>query len=626
MAAGVGLFGVSLLGLLGFVLFAAACVPGFGLGMVFLLPTPLLIARKAAELARRRTLRWAGLHVPSPYTPEPPPPVRQSDGWYVHDRQLYRKAWLPTLLNRLAWLLGDNATWRDLGWMLVAPVTGGFVAVLPVAVVVAAISWSLWLFFPAVLAGLLIAPVTLKAAAHFNRRLLGGPFFRTASEHPVREWFGRAIVPVLKLAVFFLTSVLGVLVFAATALGVILGYGLGLFFLVPWALEDLRWLADWRRRIAPWSGVSIPQPYRPLPPLAARPDDGLYRVGKYLYKTKRWASWAQRTDWLIHDPATWREVLWRGIDPIVGGLIAGVPVFLVGYGIWGLALPRVTQTLFGAGNGSDWYGHLAGHAWPALPAGLLMAALGIAIAPPALKLHGRWSRQLLSPTTTSSLSERIEELTVSRAEASSAAAAELRRIERDLHDGAQARLVALGLSLAAIERLMDTEPTAAKELLAKSRESAAVALRELREVVRGVHPPVLAERGLVDAVRALALDSPVTAKVTAHVSRRLADPLEAAAYFAVAEALGNAARHSGASKVDILLEQTDDILRIVVRDDGHGGADASRGSGLRGLARRLGIFDGKVAISSPAGGPTELTMEIPCVSSSPRTSTSSGRV
>ncbi len=635
LAKGAGLFGLAVIGFLGSVLVIASFAPGFGLGMVFLLPAPILFARKAAGLARRYTLAWTGVSIATPYTPAPPPPVPQPDGWYRRDRQLYRKPWLPSMMANLDWLLGDNATWRDLAWMLLSPFTGGLIAVLPAALIGAGISMPFWLdpWWVGLLAGaftvligLAAAPYAVRATARFNKRMLGGPLLRSdvddprAVAHPVREWFGRALVPVLKLAVLFLTSILGVLVFAATVAGLVLGYGLGLFFLVPMVLEDLRWLADWRRGLAPWTGVSIPRPYRPFPEVP-RSDDGLYRVGKNLYKTHRWAMFAQRALWLTKDPATWREVLWRGTDPIIGGLIAGVPVLLVGYGIWGFALPRVVQLLFDGHSGA-WYGHVAGQAWPAIPVGLLLAWVGIALAPKALKLHGLWSKLLLGANTDAVLAQRVEQLTVSRAEASNASAAELRRIERDLHDGTQARLVALGLSLAAIERLMDTDPPAAKELIGKTREAAATALRELREVVRGVHPPVLAERGLVDAVRALALDSPVTARVSTTVTRRFPDPIEAAAYFAVAEALGNAARHAEAANVDISLDETDDLLRIVVRDDGHGGADPGRGSGLRGLARRLGIFDGTVAISSPRGGPTELTMEIPCASSLPRTSTS----
>jgi signal transduction histidine kinase len=440
-----------------------------------------------------------------------------------------------------------------------------------------------------------------------------------AEKHPVREWAGSALLPLLRLAVLFLTSILAVPVFAATILGLLLGYGLGLFFLVPMVLEDLRWLANWRRSLARWSGRSIPVPYRPLPVLVANAE-GLFQVGKNLFRTQRWAMWAQRTG-CINDPATWREVLWRGLDPIVGGLLAGVPVVMLGYGIWGLALPRITQTVFGTPR-SDWYGALAGNPWPAIPIGLMLAWLAIKVAPAALRWHGRWSQVLLGPTAQAVLAQRVEQLTQTRADASVASASELRRIERDLHDGTQSRLVAVGMNLNAIDRLIKTDPAAASELLAKTRDSVASALRELRELVRGIHPPVLAERGLGEAVRALALDSPLSTVVTANLPSRLPDPIEAAAYFAVAEALGNAAKHSSATKATIRLDLTEESLHIVVTDNGKGGADPSRGSGLRGLAQRLGIFDGTVTVASPQGGPTELTMEIPCASSSPRTSTS----
>jgi signal transduction histidine kinase len=654
LVAGVELYGLALLGLLTFMGVIAAFAPGFGLGMVFLLPAPIIFSRRVTDLARRRVERRTGIVIRRPYRPAPPPPTPQVDGWYRRENQLYRTAWWPRVADRLDWVLGDNATWRDLSWMLLAPVTGGLLGLLPALLAVGGLSAPLWstlprdlapnalprdlapnaLPLPAALAaglavaaiGLAIAPWTLRGSARFHRRMLGGPLLRAdvddlQEHHPVREWVARNVAAALKLAVLLLTSLLAIPIFVATVIGIGLGYGLGMFFLVPMVLEDLRWLADWRRSLARWSGDAIASPYRPLPPLNRRPEDGMYQVRKNLYRTERWAIFARRGDWLIRDPATWREVLWRGVDPLVGGVIAGVPVLMVGYGVWGLALPRVTQTLFGAPFG-DWYGHVAGLAWPAIPAGLLLAWLGVRLAPYALRLHGRWSRLLLGPTRDIALAQRVEQLTQTRADATEASASELRRIERDLHDGAQARLVAVGMSLAAIERLLDTDPAAARELLGRARESAATALRELREVVRGIHPPVLAERGLGDAVRALALDSPLRATVTVSLPGRLPDPIEAAAYFAVAEALGNAARHARAETVDIRLEQAGDLLRIVVRDDGRGGADPARGSGLRGLARRLGIFDGIVTIASPPGGPTELTMEIPCVSSSPRTSTS----
>ncbi|NUT36383.1 MAG: sensor histidine kinase, partial [Hamadaea sp.] len=474
-----------------------------------------------------------------------------------------------------------------------------------------------------------LAPAAQRASARFHRRMLGGPLLRAdvhdpRPDHRVRRWAARHIAPGAQLAVLLATSVLAAPLFVVTVVSLLLGYGLGMIFLVPWVLGDLRFLADWRRFLAAkFSGVAVPSPYAPLPPLIARPD-GLYQVGKSLYENERWARWHQRLRWLTTDPATWREVAWRGLDPFVGGLLAAVPVGLVVYGVWGLILPRITQTLFAAPSG-PWYGHVAGNAWAAIPVGLLLVTAGVAIGRPALGVHGKWTRWLLGPTAQTELVHRVEALTLSRADASAAAASELRRIERDLHDGTQARLVALGMSLGAVERLLDTDPPAARALLAKTRESAELALRELRQVVRGIHPPVLAERGLGDAVRALALDSPLPVSVTVQLDGRLPDPIEAAAYFAVAEALGNAAKHAKARTVDVLLIADDELLRIVVRDDGRGGADPGKGSGLRGLARRLGIFDGTVTVSSPAGGPTELTMEIPCASSSPRTSSSSAK-
>src|SRR5690606_20792708 len=141
------------------------------------------------------------------------------------------------------------------------------------------------------------------------------------------------------------------------------------------------------------------------------------------------------------------------------------------------------------------------------------------------------------------------------------------------------------------------------KLLAQARETSATALTELRDLVRGIHPPVLAERGLGDAVRAVALDAPLPVEVTVDLSGRPAAPVESAAYFATVEALANAARHSGASRVAIDIRHADDVLRITVTDDGRGGADPARGTGLLGIKRRLGTFDGTLTIESPPGGP-----------------------
>ncbi|MGH3209185.1 MAG: sensor histidine kinase [Trebonia sp.] len=219
------------------------------------------------------------------------------------------------------------------------------------------------------------------------------------------------------------------------------------------------------------------------------------------------------------------------------------------------------------------------------------------------------------------LASRVEVLTQSRAEAVDAAAAELRRLERDLHDGAQARLVAIGLSLRALEKMIPLNPAAATALAVECRESSALALADLRDLVRGIYPPVLAERGLGDAVRALALDSPGKVATEIDLPGRPPAPVEAAVYFAVAEALSNVAKHADARRALIRVYHHEGMLRAEVTDDGGGGADPAQGTGLAGIERRLGAFDGILALSSPVGGPTIVVIEVPCELSLQKTST-----
>jgi signal transduction histidine kinase len=229
-------------------------------------------------------------------------------------------------------------------------------------------------------------------------------------------------------------------------------------------------------------------------------------------------------------------------------------------------------------------------------------------------------RRLLGMIPDTELLSRVQQLTDSRAVAVDTASADLRRLERDLHDGAQARLVALGMSLRAAERLIPTSPEAAIALVAEARETSARALTELRELVRGVLPPVLADRGLTDAVRALALDSPLSVETDVDLAGRLPAPVETACYFAVSEVLTNAAKHSGARAARIVMSHANGMLRIEVTDFGLGGADPSAGTGLAGVERRLATFDGILVVSSPIGGPTIVVMEVPCALSSPKIS------
>ncbi len=302
---------------------------------------------------------------------------------------------------------------------------------------------------------------------------------------------------------------------------------------------------------------------------------------------------------------------------VAGGLAA---IALIGFASCAFALflrastnPPGSGTLRGYPLHSVVFGTGFPHAVN-LTAGLVMLACGVWLVPRTIGGRAALARR------NHELIGRVRRLTVARVEAADTAAAELRRVERDLHDGAQARLISLGISLRSIERLIRTDPDAAVALAAESRDSSARALAELRALVSGINPPVLAERGLGDALRALALDFPVSVATDIDLPARLPAPVQAAAYFAVAEALANAAKHASARHVHIRAAHSAGALRIEVADDGAGGADPARGTGLRGVERRLSTFDGVLAVSSPPGGPTIVAIEVPCALSSRKTS------
>ncbi|HET8528026.1 MAG TPA: sensor domain-containing protein [Gaiellaceae bacterium] len=209
------------------------------------------------------------------------------------------------------------------------------------------------------------------------------------------------------------------------------------------------------------------------------------------------------------------------------------------------------------------------------------------------------------------LERRIDVLETTRAGAVDAAESELRRIERDLHDGAQARLVALGMSLGLAEQRLAEDPSSARRLLEEARAGAEEALRELRDLARGIHPPVLADRGLEAALAALVARSPLPVDLEVRLPLRPPAAQETAAYFVAAEALANASKHADASHVGIRVGRVDGTLLVRVEDDGRGGADAA-GRGLRGLAQRGEALDGTVRVTSPAGGPTVVEAVLPC--------------
>jgi signal transduction histidine kinase len=385
--------------------------------------------------------------------------------------------------------------------------------------------------------------------------------------------------------------VVGIALFVVGTLStVLIVIGVGML-LAPPVLAAVRGFADHERRLArEWAGVEIPVPYRP------RPAGALHRV------------WS-----LVTDPATWRDLLWLLLNVPVSVVLGLIPAALVVYGLEGIFVIPFLQPIIPEFNyGIGWAVDVPGEPLLAVPQGVLLLAAGLVLAPHAVRLRAMFSRSLLAPTRQAALALRVRQLTDTRAETVDAQAAELRRIERDLHDGAQARLVALGMSLGMAEQLFAKDPEAALELLTEARQASGEALADLRDLVRGIHPPVLAERGLDGAVRALVLTLPLPVGVEIDLAGRPPAPVESAAYFAVAETLTNVAKHSRAGTAWVRLAHAGGVLSIVVGDDGVGGVDPRYGTGLRGIERRLAAFDGKLAVSSPTGGPTVVTMELPC--------------
>jgi signal transduction histidine kinase len=362
-------------------------------------------------------------------------------------------------------------------------------------------------------------------------------------------------------------------------------------------LTGLRRVAIVTRRLAgEWCGVPIADPYRAP---GGRADAGLSR--------------AARLRWMLGDGATWRDLLWVTVNILVGWILAAASAIAVGVGTVAFLVPALTKVVPPPA--------FPGNTKPVIAVlGLAIIVTGVAVAPWLLRAYGLLAHSMLAPPENTELTLRVRQLSQTRTEALDTGAAEIRRIERDLHDGAQARLVAMGMTLDAAGQIIDTNPVAARALLIEAREASVKALAELRDLVRGIHPPVLADRGLADAIRALALDSPMRIDLASDADGRPPAPVESAAYFAVCELLANVSKHAEARQTWIDIRHTEGMLRIGVTDNGHGGADPARGSGLRGIERRLAPFDGVLAISSPPGGPTSVTMEVPCALSSPKTS------
>ncbi|HEX3387616.1 MAG TPA: sensor histidine kinase [Streptosporangiaceae bacterium] len=365
--------------------------------------------------------------------------------------------------------------------------------------------------------------------------------------------------------------------------------------LAPAILLLIRQLTIQTRRLsAEWCGIRIADPYRP-----ARPGDREVSIGGFGRR--------------LADPATRHDIGWLAVNACGGWVVAILPAGLIAAGLVGFL--RVLTHHPQGGFLASWHSPL-----PLLAVSGGLIASGLAIAPAMLAGYAMLARWMLGPAGQAELVQRVQHLAETRSEAIDTGAAEMRRIERDLHDGAQARLVAMGMTLDAAGQLIESNPAAARALLLEARDTSVKALAELRDLVRGIHPPVLADRGLGDAVRALALDSPLRARLASDLPGRLPAPVESAAYFAVSELLANVSKHAGAAQAWIDIRYQDGMLRVGVSDDGRGGADPAQGTGLRGIERRVAAFDGVLAVHSPSGGPTAVTMEIPCALSSLKTS------
>ncbi|MFE3525595.1 histidine kinase [Streptomyces sp. NPDC059161] len=367
--------------------------------------------------------------------------------------------------------------------------------------------------------------------------------------------------------------------------------GVGLLVL-PLELRLLRRLADAERtRLGRWTAT-------PTTPAGPHPRSTLMAV--------------------LSDPAGRRDLRWAPCMAVAGTLLGfiGAAIFLLPAAVlvliclwWLFPADDPIRPLLNVPI--DGWGSAVYAGAPQLLLSLLLARFG----PPLIaRLAAASNRRLLAPSAAAALAERVTALDHTRTGAIKAHGDELRRIERDLHDGTQARLVSLAMQLGLAERTLGSDPAAVGPLLTRAREGAEEAMAELRDLLRSVYPPVLANRGLAGALSAVVARCPVPA--TAHLDELGPVPaqVEVAVYFAITEALTNAAKHSHARSASVTLARVDDTLRAEIIDDGRGGAAEGGGTGLRGMRRRVEAVDGVLRVQSPLGGPTVIIVECPCAS------------
>ncbi|MDH6710989.1 signal transduction histidine kinase [Kitasatospora sp. MAA19] len=434
--------------------------------------------------------------------------------------------------------------------------------------------------------------------------------------HPLRfpftRWVPRCWAYLLGGALLgpLLLVVLAALLAVGLGLSVV---GVGLLVLLALALAGVPVAAVERRRLRLVEPVPVPDPHRPLP--------GAGRRARLRTRLRERATWRE----LAHTALTATVLAAAALGFTAVLLFAGALVVSPAI-VWALA-PETVMII----PGRVVSGPLAALPFTAAGlAGLLLCAYSGALLTTA---HVALARLLLGPRDEDP-GRQVLELTRSRARLADAFEAERRRIERDLHDGAQQQLVALSMTLGLADhalrgRLREADPAdpsvdpaadaaadpavaQAAALVARARGEARQALEQLRGLVRGIHPQVLTDHGLAAAVAEVALRHPIPVEADLDLPGRLPAPVETTAYFTVTEALTNAAKHSGATAITVRGSVADGRLVLQVTDDGHGGADPAAGAGLRGLADRVALLKGRLMVTSPTGGPTTLRLEVPC--------------
>ncbi|WP_283137256.1 sensor histidine kinase [Rhizohabitans arisaemae] len=346
-----------------------------------------------------------------------------------------------------------------------------------------------------------------------------------------------------------------------------------------------------RQTLALALGVGIAQPYRPAP-----------------------AGLRRRLRWFITDPATWKDLAYFAVL-----LPLGIVHLVVGLTLWTAAFAMVAAPILVMFDEPVLVLY-EGFAVDTMPEAVLATLLGVfftvgaAYASRGMGLmHARVGRTLLGTSEVDRLTAHAAHLQVSRARAVDAAEAERRRIERDLHDGAQQRLLAVAMELGRAQKKLDEDPEAVRELIESAHREAKAAIADLRNLARGIYPAILTDRGLDAALSALAARAPIRVDVSVEIVERPPAAVESIAYFTVAETLVNVAKHAGATEAVVAVVHRGDRVVVEVSDNGIGGAALHPGGGLAGLADRAATIDGTLTVASPPGGPTLIRAELPCV-------------